>query len=161
MILANRTRPQNLASNPCNSLNINAFWGCCSLVVLPHSWCCEKNTVLNCMPCSPSCSRHCSQPHRPRTLICQAFVDEQNRVSKRSSNITDEKKPKLECQRSRSYQISIHLKTAVRVCASDPIGFARSSSHFNVPKKLSATALFQQFPLRLMPGIASIRCKAD
>jgi hypothetical protein len=45
-------------------------------------------------------------------------------------------------------------KMIARVSARDPIAYSRSSSHFNVPKALSATALSQQFPLRLMLEIA-------
>jgi hypothetical protein len=77
-------------------------------------------------------------------LKCQEFVDLEFRDSYFFSNTVGAKKPRLECRRSRLYQTSIHSKTTPRVSDIDPIGLSKSNSHFNVAKKLSATALSQQ-----------------
>src|SRR5687768_13354053 len=68
----------------------------------------------------------------------------------RSSNSAGVRYSRLECLRWRLYHTSTNSKIAVRasarVCQSAP----SINSISRVPKKLSATALSQQLPLRLM-----------
>ncbi len=57
--------------------------------------------------------------------------------------------PRLECRRRRLYQASMYSKSEARATSRVCQSATSTSSHANVAKKLSATALSQQSPFLL------------